>query len=321
MSAVQHQKLISIVVPCYNEAEAFPYLRKALVDLSDRLQPNYAVEIVLVNDGSRDGTWEMMQSFVHDDPRVVAICFSRNFGHQFALTAGYDFARGDAVVCMDADLQDPPEAVEEMVRKWEGGYDVVYGVRSQRESETRFKLWTASLFYRLMRWLGVNHIRAEAGDFRLMSRRALEGLKTLRERHRLVRGLVGWIGYAEAEVHYVRRARAAGMTKYPFRKMLALAIDSVLSFSFFPLRVAYFSAVGITVLIFIYIAYSFLRVAFFGAELVPGWTSLLVAICAFGVANLICTGLQGEYIGRIFEEVKDRPLYLIREVAGRRGRP
>src|SRR5262249_15769993 len=139
--------------------------------------------------------------------RVVAICFSRNFGHQFALTAGYDFARGDAVVCMDADLQDPPEAVEEMVRKWDEGFDVVYGIRDHREQETRFKLWTASLFYRLMGLLGVKHVRAESGDFRLMSRRALDSLNRLRERHRLVRGLVGWVGFAEAEVHYVRRAR------------------------------------------------------------------------------------------------------------------
>ena len=313
--------IISIVIPCYNEAAAFPYLKAALIDLGGRLESRYGVEVVLVDDGSRDGTWEMMRNFARDDSRVVAICFSRNFGHQFALTAGYDFARGDAVVSMDADLQDPPEVVDEMVRKWEAGYDVVYGIRDHREEDTRFKIWTASLFYRLMSWLGVMQVRSEAGDFRLMSRRALDALNRLREHHRLVRGLVGWIGFTEAEVHYVRRARRAGQTKYPFRKMLALAIDSVLSFSFFPLRIAYLSALAITTLILIYIGYSFVRVVFFGANLAPGWTSLLLAICAFGVANLICTGLQGEYIGRIFEQVKDRPLYIVREVAGTSARP
>jgi glycosyltransferase involved in cell wall biosynthesis len=209
--------------------------------------------------------------------------------------------------------------VEEMVRKWEGGVDVVYGVRERRESETRFKLWTAKLFYRMMGLLGVIQVREEVGDFRLMSRRALDALNQLRERHRLVRGLVGWVGYTETEVRYVRRARAAGETKYPFRRMLALAIDSVLSFSFFPLRIAYLSAFAIAVIVFIYIGYSAVRVAFWGSEVVPGWTSLLLAICAFGAANLICIGLQGEYIGRIFEEVKERPLYLVREIANRSG--
>jgi dolichol-phosphate mannosyltransferase len=317
---MQERRLISIVIPCYNEAPVFPYLKVAVNELAGILGHTYDVEIILVNDGSRDGTWELIRELAKQDSRVVAISFSRNFGQQFALTAGYDFASGDAVVCMDADLQDPPEVIVQMVQKWESGYDVVYAIRDHREKETRFKLWTAALFYRLMAWLGVMQVRAESGDFRLISRRALEGLQQLRECHRLMRGLVGWIGYSEAEVHYVRRPRAAGVTKYPFRRMLALAADSVLSFSFFPLRVAYLSAVGIATIIFLYIAYSVIRVVFFGAGLVPGWTSLLLAVCAFGVANLICIGIQGEYIGRIFEQVKDRPLYLVSEIVGQSGR-
>ncbi len=311
-------KLISIVVPCYNEAEAFPALRHSLVVLAGRLRIGKGchVELILVDDGSSDSTWEQMQDFA-SQPYVNAIRLSRNFGHQFALTCGYDFAKGDAIVCLDADLQDPPEVVEEMVRKWEAGADIVYGVREKREGETKFKLWTAKLFYRLMSALGVT-MREDSGDFRLMSWRALDALLSMRERHRLVRGLVGLVGFNEAEVRYVRQKRVAGETKYPFRRMLALAVDSVLSFSFFPLRVAYFSAIAIMGIVFGYIVYSGARVAFYGAAVVPGWTSTLLTICAFGSASLICLGLIGEYVGRIFEQVKDRPLYLVREIAGKK---
>ncbi len=313
-------KLISIVVPCYNEAEAFPASQIALTWLANRLNGirfNHAVELILVNDGSSDTTWEQMQAFARDDRRVTAICLSRNFGHQFALTAGLDFAKGDAVVCMDADLQDPPEVVEAMVRKWEAGADIVYGVREKREGETRFKLWTAKVFYRLMSWLGVT-MREDSGDFRLMSRRALDALLQMRERHRLVRGLVGLVGFNEQEVRYVRRARVAGETKYPFRRMFKLAVDGVLSFSTLPLRVAYLSGVGIVSVVVGYVGFSAVRVGFFGATTVPGWTSMILTVSAFGSAALLCLGLIGEYVGRIFEQVKDRPLYLVREIAGKK---
>ncbi len=306
--------LVSIVVPLFNEAEAFWALADALEELSRSLWlSGYDSELILVDDGSSDSTWLAMQSFAYQNPDVVALRLSRNFGHQFALTAGYDYAKGDAVVCLDADLQDPPEVVEEMVRQWEAGFDIVYGVREKREGETWFKRATAALFYRLMTALGAP-VRESSGDFRLMSRRALDALNSYRERHRLVRGLVGLVGFKETEVRYVRRARVAGETKYPFRRMLALAADSILSFSSFPLRVAYISAFSIMGGVFGYVGYSFIRVAFFGAELVLGWTSTLLAICAFGAANLIALGLLGEYVGRIFEQVKERPLYLVREV-------
>jgi polyisoprenyl-phosphate glycosyltransferase len=311
MSEVARREAISIVVPCYNEVAVFPYLQKELSALADRIVQDYDVEIILVDDGSYDATWEKICAFSAVDSRVRGVALSRNFGHQAALTCGYDLATGDAVVCLDADLQDPPEVVLEMLRRWREGADVVYGVRTSREGETAFKLWTAKLFYRLLRAMGAKYVREDAGDFRLLSRRSLDALQKMREEHRFIRGMVGWIGFRVAEVAYERKARVAGTTKYPFRKMLLFALNAIVSFSAFPLRLAYVMAFGLSAILMSYLVYTFYRHVFYRVDLVPGWTSLILSIMAFGAMNLFCLGIIGEYVGRIYEQSKQRPLYLI----------
>ena len=313
MGELARREAISIVVPCYNEAEVFPYLQKALAVLADCIGQDYDVEIILVDDGSRDTTWKQICAFSAMDSRVRGLSLSRNFGHQAALTCGYDVATGDAVVCMDADLQDPPEVVLEMIKRWHEGADVVYGVRASRVGETAFKLWTAKLFYRLTRAVGTEYIREDAGDFRLLSRRSLEALQKMREEHRFIRGMVGWIGFQVAEVSYERKARVAGMTKYPFRKMLIFALNAIVSFSSFPLRLAYIMAFVLSAILMSYLVYTFCMHVFYHVELIPGWTSLILSIMAFGAINLFCLGIIGEYVGRIYEQSKQRPLYLIGE--------
>jgi glycosyltransferase involved in cell wall biosynthesis len=313
MSEVLRREAVSIVVPCYNEADVFPHLQQALSQLADTVGQDHDVEIILVDDGSRDATWKKICAFSALDSRVRGLSLSRNFGHQAALTCGYDVATGDAVVCMDADLQDPPEVILEMIRLWREGADVVYGVRASREGETTFKLWTAKLFYRLIRAMGAEYVRADAGDFRLLSRRGVEALKKMREEHRFIRGMVGWIGFRVAEVSYVRTARVAGITKYPFRKMLLFALNAIVSFSSFPLRLAYIMAFGLSAVLMSYLVYTFCMYAFYRVELVPGWTSLILSVMAFGAMNLFCLGIIGEYVGRIYEQSKQRPLYLIGE--------
>ncbi len=308
-------KLISLVVPCYNEAEVFPLLREALVSLAAQLAPRYRVEFVLIDDGSRDNTWAQVLAFAAADPRVRGVTLSRNFGHQCALTCGYDLARGDAVVCLDADLQDPPEAVLAMVQQWEKGADVVYGVRLSREGETVFKKATASLFYRLMQRIGDTPAPPNSGDFRLLSRRCLLALRQLREKHRYLRGLVGWVGFRTAQVEYHRKPRAAGVTKYPLWRMLGLALDAIVSSSALPLRLTYLLAVFAALPFIAYLFYAVVQHLFFGVALVPGWSSLVLAVVAFGSLILFSLGIFGEYLGRIYEQVKDRPLYLIREVS------
>jgi dolichol-phosphate mannosyltransferase len=313
MSEIAKKEVISIVVPCYNEEVVFPYLQKALSALADRIVPDYDVEIILVDDGSCDATWEKIRAFSAMDCRVRGVALSRNFGHQAALTCGYDVATGDAVVCMDADLQDPPDVVLAMIRRWCDGADVVYGVRIRREGETAFKLWTAKLFYRLIRAMGAEYVREDAGDFRLLSRHSLEALNKMREEHRFIRGMVGWIGFRVAEVAYERKARIAGRTKYPFRKMLLFALNAIVSFSSFPLRLAYMMAFGLSAILLSYLVYTFYMHVVYHVELVPGWTSLILSIMAFGAINLLCLGIIGEYVGRIYEQSKQRPLYLIDE--------
>ncbi len=310
--------LISLVVPCFNEAEAFPRLRRELTALADRLQSRYAFEFVLVDDGSRDSTWAQITDFAKADPRVAGISLSRNFGHQMALTCGYDLAGGDAVVCLDADLQDPPEIVPQMIEKWEQGADIVYGVRNHRQGESAFKLWTAAVFYRLFQRYGQSNAPVDAGDFRLMSRRAVEAFRQLHEQHRYVRGMVGWLGYETATVSYDRQPRTAGTTKYPLARMLAFASDALVSFSSFPLRLAYYLAFLSSATVLGYLLYTLAKYLLFGTELVRGWTSLILAIAIFGFSTLVSLGIIGEYVGRLYEQSKNRPLYLIREVAGRR---
>ncbi|MGD0088344.1 MAG: glycosyltransferase family 2 protein [Planctomycetota bacterium] len=315
MADEQPKPTVSIVIPCYNEEESFSQLRTALKDLTRKLASRYETEIVLVDDGSRDETWARIQHFAAADNHVRGIALSRNFGHQVALTCGYDMAAGDAVVSMDADLQDPPEVVLEMVKKWEEGADIVYGVRSQRAGETSLKLLTAALFYRLFHALGRSQAPLDCGDFRLMSRRALEALRRMREQHRYVRGMVGWLGFQTAVVEYERQARVAGQTKYSYCRMLAFALDGLVSFSSFPLRCSYIFAFAFSLLVLLYLLYSLIAHVLFHAELVKGWTSLLLTTTIFGFLNLLSLGLIGEYIGRIYDEIKGRPLYLIKDLA------
>ena len=307
--------LVSVIVPCFNEAQVLPLLKVALVDLGAMLAPKYRCEFVLVDDGSRDETWKMLAQFAAEDSRVRAVGLSRNFGHQMALSCGYDVSRGDAVVSLDADLQDPPEVVTRLLEEWENGADVVYAIRASREGETAAKRLTAAWFYRFFRSVSHSSAPADSGDFRLMSRRSVDALCALRERHRYLRGMAGWIGFRTAFVKYERKPRAAGTTKYPLRKMLAFALDGLISFSSFPLRLAYILALLTSSPVLLYLLYTLAKYILRGESLVPGWTSIILTITLFGTAILISLGLLGEYVGRIYEESKNRPLYLIREVA------
>lgn len=304
---------ISIVVPCLDEAEVFGRLRVELSALADHVAPELDAEILLVDDGSRDLTWTLIREFASADRRVRGVCLSRNFGHQAALTCGYDLATGDAVVSMDADLQDPPEVVLEMIDLWRKGADVVVAIREERQGETRFKRWTAALFYRLARSRGGEHVRADLGDFRLLSRRSLLALRRLREQHRFVRGLVGWIGFRTAEVRYRRRPRAGGRTKYGLCRMLGLAADAAFSFSLVPLRLAHLSSFVIALGAIALLAHSMLRHVLWGEPLVAGWPTLVLLITAFGAMTLCYLGILGEYVGRIYEQSKQRPLYFVEE--------
>jgi glycosyltransferase involved in cell wall biosynthesis len=302
---------ISLVVPVFDEAGILPLLHERLTSAMQRVGLSY--EIVLVDDGSRDESWAEMEKLAERDWHLVLIRLSRNFGHQIAITAGLDHSRGDAVVTMDADLQDPPEVVIEMIERWKQGNDVVYGRRQQRLGEGPLKRGTASLFYRLMRRLTSIDIPADTGDFRLMSRQAVEALTKLRERNRFVRGMVAWVGFRQTSVGYVREARHQGETKYPLRKMVRFAADAVFSFSFAPLRFATWLGLAASTAAFGYGIYAILA-RIFDWGTVAGWASLIVAIVFLGGVQLTCLGVIGEYIGRIYDEVKARPLYLTRAV-------
>jgi polyisoprenyl-phosphate glycosyltransferase len=267
----------------------------------------------MVNDGSVDRTVELAREICSRSPAAKLINFSRNFGHQFAITAGMDRSAGDAVVVIDADLQDPPEVILQMIEKWRAGYHVVYGVREKRHGESWFKLVTASAFYRILKRLTSVSIPVDTGDFRLIDRRALREFIRMREHARFVRGMVSWVGFKQGEVRYVRHERLAGVTKYPFSKMLRFAIDGILSFSQAPLKLA--SALGLasSAVSFIFIVYG-LVVKFLAPEtIIAGWSSVFTAVLFVGGIQLICLGVLGEYIGRIYEEMKNRPLYIVEE--------
>lgn len=318
LKAGKAKPLISVIVPCHNEALVFSHLRDALVSLANRAS-KYRFEFILIDDGSRDETWSQIASFASADGRVRGVSLSRNFGHQIALTCGYDLANGDAVVSLDADLQDPPEVIPDLIREWEKGADVVFAVRSKREGEGFFKRWTASLFYRLFNILSETSAPIDAGDFRLIGKRALLVLRSLKEKNRYVRGLVGWIGFRTATVEYERKPRLAGTTKYPFSKMLSFAVDAIISSSSLPLRLTYVFAAIATLPIIAFFVYVFLVHFVFQVPLAPGWSSLIAVISFFGFLILLCLGIMGEYIARIFNETKNRPLYLIRDAIEREG--
>ena len=301
---------VSLVLPVYNEEPVVGELTRRLSELLAEWDPERKWEVIFVNDGSKDASREMLEAACEKEPRFKLINLSRNFGHQIAITAGVDRAGGDAVVIMDADLQDPPEVITEMLARFTEGYDVVYAVRRKRHGESWFKRATAALFYRtLKRVVGVD-IPTDTGDFRLMSRRAVLALAGLREANRFVRGLVAWIGFRQTAVYYDRSARFAGDTHYPLHKMLRFASDGIVSFSTLPLRLATLLGVLSGVIAAGVAAWVVIAVLS-GAYVVPGWATLMLAVSLASSAQLLMIGILGEYLGRIYDEVKRRPLYLV----------
>lgn len=300
-------RLVSIVIPFYNEEEMFSLLRPRLTQFLDHSP--YPCEVIAVNDGSSDRTIELLVEWSKADPRLKVVNLSRNFGHQYASTAGLDYASGDAIVLIDADLQDPLEVIHQMVEQYRNGYDVVCGQRVARAGEGIFKRASAWLFYRVMRFFFLNSLPQDVGDFRLLSRRCLDSLREMRELHRFLRGMVAWVGYPQTCVQYQRHARAAGTTKYPLMKMLRLAWTATLSFSALPLRLSFIGA-GVMTLVALEETIRALVVHFSG-QTVPGWTSLMVIVCLSNAALMISVGILGEYVGRVYEEGKERPLYLV----------
>jgi polyisoprenyl-phosphate glycosyltransferase len=300
----------SIVVPVFNECESLPELYRRVKETMQSTGESW--ELIFVDDGSHDESTEIIRSLGKQDPHVRPIIFARNFGHQIAITAGLDYSQGRAVVVMDSDLQDPPEVILELIAKWREGYQVAYAVRAEREGETWFKKTTASLFYRIIYRITDVKIPLDTGDFRLMDRQVVEVLKQMRERHRFPRGMVAWVGFRQAPVPYRRAARFAGTTKYPFKKMFKLALDAVTSFSYFPLQVASyigFVAAGVSIIVIPVV----IVMRLFGHEAFLGQASTLLAVLFLGGVQLICMGVLGEYIGRIYDEVKGRPLYIVSE--------
>ena len=309
---------ISVVVPCFDEGEMIAACHQRLTGVLQGLDAWY--EIVYVDDGSRDSTLAILQAIHASDPNVTVVELSRNFGHQTAVTAGLEIAKGDVVVITDADLQDPPELIAKMLELWAQGFEVVYGVRETREGETGFKRWTAKLFYRLINRLSDVPIPPDTGDFRLLDRKAVEAIKSMPERHRLLRGMCSWIGFRQCGIKYARAARVAGKTKYPLNKMINLALDGVASFSTVPLRflaVLGFLTAALSVIGILYA----LIVRLFTHTWVAGWTISFIGMLFLGGLQMISIGIVGEYVGRVYAETKHRPLYLARTVLERRGDP
>ncbi len=308
---MNESKLISIVVPVFNETEVIETFYKRMKAVVDSFG-SMAYELIFIDDGSSDDSYLKLKKMADYEPRVKIIRFSRNFGHQIAITAGIDIAKGDAVVVIDADLQDPPEVIKDFITKWEEGYDVVYGVREKREGESKMKLFTASLFYRLLRAIIKIDVPVDTGDFRLISRRVVDHFKSLKETDRFVRGLVSWIGFKQKGVAYKRDKRYAGETKYPYSKMLKFALDGITSFSSVPLKLATWLGYLTSFLAFLYLSSVFIQKIL--GFTVHGWATIMVGMLLLGGVQLICLGIIGEYIGRIFNETKRRPMYVIEDI-------
>lgn len=298
----------SVIIPVYNEEAVLHMTYQRLTAVMEGLGEPY--ELLFVNDGSSDQTQTLIESLCEWDADVKLINFSRNFGHQVAISAGMDHASGDAVIILDADLQDPPELIPEMVDRWRQGYEVVYAQRTNRQGETWFKRWTAAAFYRMLRRLTDVDIPVDTGDFRLIDRKVCEVMRTIHEKNRFIRGLVSWAGFRQTAVEYEREGRFAGETKYPLRRMLKLSMDAITSFSEKPLQLAVYMGLAFSVVSFSYLVYTVSEKLLFD-HTVPGWTSI-VSICLFfnGVVLLVL-GIIGEYIGRIYEETRNRPLYIV----------
>jgi glycosyltransferase involved in cell wall biosynthesis len=308
--------LVSIVSPVYQEEAGIDEFHRRLVAALEPLAPGAAFEVVYVNDGSTDGSLARLHAIAAADARVTVVNLARNFGHQVALSAGIDTAVGDAVVAIDSDLQDPPEVVAEMIERWCEGYQVVFGVRTKRAGETRFKLWTSKLYYGLIDRMAEVRLPHQAGDFRLLDRQVVDVLKDMPERNRYLRGMVAWVGFRQCAVEYDRDPRFAGSTNYTLRKMVRLAFDGITSFSERPLRLA--TNLGLVVM-----AVAFLFAAWVIVSTVvddssgKGWPSLMAVVALLGGIQLLCIGVLGEYVGRIYRETKGRPLYIVADVVGR----
>jgi polyisoprenyl-phosphate glycosyltransferase len=306
----QFTPIFSVVAPVYNEIESVTAFCVKVSEVMEMLSVPW--ELVLVDDGSTDGSTEKVKELAAENSHIRLVIFARNFGHQIAVTAGLDYSRGDAVIIIDSDLQDPPEVMLDLIAKWEEGFEVVYAVRRKREGESRFKIATAAFFYRLIQRITDVKIPLDTGDFRLLDRKVVDVMGTMRERHRFLRGMSAWVGFRQVGVEYDRKERFAGSTKYPFRKMLKLALNAITSFSYFPLQMATYigfvaagmSIVAIPIVILLRLSNR--------AEL-SGQATTLIAVLFLGGVQMITLGILGEYIGRIYDEVKGRPLYIVSE--------
>ncbi|WP_372010239.1 glycosyltransferase family 2 protein [Paenibacillus chitinolyticus] len=303
----------SIIIPMYNEEAVIQETYRRLKVVMSETSETY--ELIFINDGSRDRSAEIIKEYAAWDETVKLIDFSRNFGHQIAITAGMDYASGDAVIIIDADLQDPPELILQMIGKWKEGYEVVYAKRVKRSGETFFKKWSASLFYRVLRASTDIHIPVDTGDFRLMDRKVCDEMKKLPENNRFVRGLVSWVGFRQTAIEYERDERLAGETKYPLKRMIKLSLDGITSFSYKPLKLAGYLGVLLSGSGFLYLLYVVYLALFTDATL-KGWPSVVGIMLIFNGFVLLMLGILGEYIGRIYDETKGRPLYIVRECHG-----
>jgi glycosyltransferase involved in cell wall biosynthesis len=316
MAEKEGGRVLSVVIPIYNEKEVLPVMKERLDAVLSRL--DMKCEVILVDDGSRDSSASLIRFIASQDSRYKGLILSRNYGHQVALTAGLDHALGDAVVVLDADLQDPPELIPEMIERWRSGFEVVYGERLTRSGDSLAKRGTASLFYRLMRAVSGVEIPRNVGDFRLMDRKVVEALKLMPEHFRFVRGMVAWVGFRQEAVLFHRAQRAAGITKYPWRRMIRFALDAIFAFSVVPLRII--TGIGTVVtLVAIEEIIRTLYLRFVWNATIPGFSALFVAVLALGGLNLLFLGIVGEYIGRIYVEAKRRPLYFVQDSVWRGG--
>ena len=309
-----NKPMLSIVIPCFNEEDVIVEAMRQFKEFALNCV-SMDIEFIFIDDGSDDSTLELLKAYAEEDSRIKVIVFSRNFGHQIAVTAGIDAANGDAVVMIDADLQDPPEVINQMILKWQSGYDVVYGVRTERLGESRFKLASARVFYRILNYLSDVRIPLDTGDFRLISRNVADTLRAMPERDRFVRGMVSWAGFKQTALPYKRIERFAGKSKYSLIKMLSFAMDGILSFSTKPLNMSIkigFLCASISIISIFYVLY--LRL--FTNVWVEGWTTLMIVTLLIGGTQLISIGILGEYIGRIHNGAKNRPLYIIQEFIG-----
>lgn len=308
----------TIIAPIYNELDNIQTLYNRVSEVMNGTRERW--EFVMVDDGSTDGSTQAILDLQEKDDQIVPVIFARNFGHQIAVTAGLDYSRGDAVVIIDADLQDPPEVILELIEKWREGYEVVYAVRARREGESWFKLATAAAFYRIIQRITDVNIPLDTGDFRLLDRQVVNVMGQMRERHRFLRGMSAWVGFRQIGVEYEREERHAGETKYPLRKMIQLALNAITSFSYFPLQLATyvgFIAAGLSILA-IPVVFG-MRLA--GSQAFFGQASTLVAVLFLGGVQLISLGILGEYVGRLYDEAKHRPLYIVREAPWRKDHP